>query len=67
MCVIILFSVAEWCSRLRAVAKKDGIFDDATLEISELTAVLKLDRDRVEQLIKVLGMCCVSLCGAARA
>jgi hypothetical protein len=36
------------------VARKDGIFDDATLEISELTAVLKLDRDRAEKLIEVL-------------
>lgn len=40
---------------LAPVAKKDGIFDDPTVEISELSTVLKLDRDRAEKLIEVLA------------
>jgi hypothetical protein len=39
--------------KLVALAKKDGIFDDATMEISELTSVLKQDRDRVEKMLEV--------------
>jgi syntaxin 5 len=41
--------------KLVALAKKDGIFDDATMEISELTSVLKQDRDRVEKMLEVLA------------
>jgi syntaxin 5 len=37
------------------VAKKDGIFDDPTIEISELTAVLKQDRDRLEKMLEMLS------------
>lgn len=41
--------------KLQSLARKDGIFDDATLEISELTGVLKQDRDRVEKMLEVLA------------
>ena len=41
-------------AKLTALAKKDGIFDDATMEISELTNFLKTDRDRIEAMLEVL-------------
>ena len=37
------------------MAKKDGIFDDSTIEISELTTVLKADRDRIESMLEMLA------------
>lgn len=50
-----LVHIEKKVEKLALLAKKDGIFDDATLEISELTAMLKLDRDRCEKLIEILG------------
>lgn len=38
------------------MAKKDGIFDDATIEISEMTVVLKTDRDRIESMLELLSV-----------
>ena len=46
--------------KLATLAKKDGIFDDATIEISELTTMLKTDRDRIETMLELLGTKAVS-------
>ena len=40
--------------KLMSLAKKESIFDDATVEIGELTAVLKQDRDRVEKMLEMI-------------